>query len=135
MWTFVQRTGELFHDGEFVNRGWAGRLGGYKNPALQNVHDVGPLPCGLYTIGEAHHHPELGPVTMNLEPAPGNEMFGRSDFRIHGASVVAPLLSSKGCIVMMRTVREAIAASPDKELQVIAGDLPASSPASPPTAT
>lgn len=119
MWTYQQANGILSHDGIYEGMGWAGRGAGRNNPAMQNVPNVGPLPKGLYKIGPAYHHPKLGPVTMNLTPAPTNEMFGRADFRIHGASEDDPENSSEGCIIQIRMVRELIDASPDKDLEVV----------------
>lgn len=121
MWLYKQNTGELFHDGQFIARGWAGQKQGYNNPAMQDVADIGPLPCGYYEIGPAYDHPKLGEVTMDLKPSPNNAMFGRADFRIHGAAYVNPSLSSEGCIIQMRIIRERIDASPDRLLQVISG--------------
>lgn len=46
---------------------------------------------------------------MNLAPFPENEMFGRSEFRIHGYAKVNPELSSHGCIVQVHDVRKHIA--------------------------
>jgi hypothetical protein len=59
MWTYKQSNGELLgqHDlngsGHYVNFGWAGQREGKNNPAMQNVHNIGPLPVGTYTISEA----------------------------------------------------------------------------------
>jgi hypothetical protein len=121
MWVYFQLSGELHHNGNFITRGWAGKLNGYKNPLAQDQHNIGPLPCGFYTIGKGYEHRELGLVTMNLTPDPENEMFGRSDFRIHGSSEKEPLLSSEGCIILMRLIREAVDYDTDKQLQVISG--------------
>ncbi len=121
MWTFVQRTGQLFADGWIlVGTGYAGAVegDGKNNPAMQAVHDVGPLPCGDYTIGPAYTHPKLGPVTMNLTPDSTNEMFGRTVFRIHGDNPEHD--ASEGCIVQGRSVRERVNTSTDKRLRVVA---------------
>ena len=42
---------------------------GKNNPAAQEVHDVGPLPQGQYTISPVHTIPHLG-LSMALTPAP-----------------------------------------------------------------
>jgi hypothetical protein len=121
MWIFKQVDGQLIEDGALVATGWAGQLAGRNNPAMQNVPNIGPLPVGFYTIEPSYHHPHLGPVTMNLDPHPTNEMFGRADFRMHGASADHPELSSHGCIIMPRDVRVKIANSSDRMLQVLSG--------------
>lgn len=119
MWTYEQRTGRLFADGgTLVGTGYAGTGDGRNNPEMQHVIDVGPIPCGDYTIGPAYTHPKLGFVTMNLTPDPKNEMFGRADFRIHGDSVDHD--ASEGCIVQGRPVRERVNTSTDRRLRVVA---------------
>lgn len=82
---------------------------GYNNPDAQQVHNIGPLPRGFYTIGDPITHPHLGPLAFPLMPDASNEMFGRSDFWIHGASPKDPLNSSEGCIVMAHSIRLALA--------------------------
>ena len=121
MWHYLQDLGKLYHEDPDadVGFGWAGQGAGKNNPAMQDVKGKGPLPVGTYTIGNAYTHPHLGPVTMDLIPDPANEMFGRDDFRIHGMAFNNPELSSEGCIVQQRTIREMIDASPDRRLQVL----------------
>lgn len=119
MFTYHQRSGQMFQGGTYLSTGWAGQLQGQNNPAYQGVANTGPLPQGKYAIGEAYIHPRLGPIVMNLDPDPANEMFGRSLFRIHGSSHLHPELSSHGCIVLPRFAREHIAASDDCDLEVV----------------
>jgi hypothetical protein len=119
MITFHQRSGKTFRDTELIATGWAGQREGINNPDLQNVSNIGPLPRGFYDIGPAYTHPQLGPLVMNLAPDPSNEMFGRSAFRIHGASSEHPEVSSKGCIVLPRYARQHIIITGDRRLQVI----------------
>lgn len=121
MWTYHQSSGELFKpDGERAGVGYAGFGEGKNNPALQGVHDIGPLPRGKYWIGPAYEHPKLGRVTMDLRPEPGTNTLGRTDFRIHGDSVKTPGAASHGCIVQGHDVRVAVNASNDKMLEVVA---------------
>ncbi len=122
MYVYEQSTGWLRQGPMTVARGWAGRPPFKNNPDGWRAIGVGPLPCGRYTIGAPYTHPLLGPVTMNLTPAPENDMAGRSAFRIHGASAEDTEFSSKGCIVLSRADREAIATSGDTELHVVRGD-------------
>jgi len=119
MYTFQQSTGKLFHDGALTATGWAGQPPHKNDPNGQCEKNVGPLPRGKYAIGPAYHHPKLGPITMNLTPASSNEMCGRGDFRIHGASASDPEHSSEGCIIMPHDIRESIDAGLDRELEVI----------------
>lgn len=129
MWVYEQRTGRLFADsGVLVGVGYAGTSHGRNNPEMQNVIDVGPLPCGDYVIGPAYDHPRLGPVTMNLTPDPANAMFGRDDFRIHGNNPEND--ASLGCIVQDRLVRKRVNTSTDKWLRVVADRVPVAPPTS-----
>lgn len=119
-WKFEQSTGKLTGPKNQTVWGWAGQGEGRNNPTWQQVHGKGPLPVGKYTIGDPHDSPHTGPFTMNLTPSPSNTMFGRGDFRIHGAAKTNPELSSEGCVIMDRQVRESIWASGDRDLEVIA---------------
>jgi hypothetical protein len=120
MWTYQQSTGNLLDgEGRAVTTGYAGNGWGKNNPQAQDQHDVGPLPCGKYKIGEPYASPKTGAITMNLTPDPGNEMFGRAGFRIHGDSLEHPGNASDGCMCIERPYRMLVAASPDKDLEVI----------------
>lgn len=122
MWTYHQSTGLLEHSGTSVQIGYSGHNAGLNNPAMQNVQGVGPLPQGRYTIGHSYTHPVLGPVAMNLEPDPANEMFGRSLFRIHGDNAHMNHTASDGCMIFDHQTRcrvsDAVAAG-DNELTVV----------------
>jgi hypothetical protein len=120
MYSFSQSTGILRHNGILFGSGWAGQGVGRGNPDAQQLHNIGPLPRGRYRIGPAYTHPHLGPLVMNLTPDPQNNMFGRSDFRIHGASLEHPELSSEGCVILSREVRQGIYTGADKDLEVTA---------------
>ena len=94
---------------------------GKNNPAMQNVADAGPIPRGNYTIGvpiDLAGGPH-GPYVLPLTPNPANQMFGRFGFLIHGDSIAKPGAASLGCVILSRTIREAIAASGDRELTVV----------------
>ena len=116
MWTYAIGTGALARDGEVRGRGYAGRGQGRNNIAMIRVAMMGPIPPGRYRIGKAYDHPLLGPVTMNLAPLAGTQMFGRSLFRIHGDNRSGD--ASQGCIVLTRRLREAIVQSGDDLLDV-----------------
>lgn len=119
MWIFEQATGFVFHDGSKIGEGYSGHGPGIDNPTMENVSDVGPLPCGWYTIGPAYRDPEKGPLVMRLMPDGTNEMFGRGGFLIHGDSIAHPGCASEGCIIMNADLRGQIANSPDRRLQVV----------------
>lgn len=119
MWTFEISTGKIAHAGLNIGRGYSGHGEGRGNPKLCDVPNVGPIPPGKYSIGEAYQHPHLGPLVMNLDPLPGTETFGRSLFRIHGDSLTAPGNASHGCICAPPAVRRAINASDDKIMEVL----------------
>ena len=124
-WTFEQSSGALRDpNGVLVSVGYAGgecgaRPDAVNNPVLQDVVNVGPLPCGAYLIEAPIEHSRLGPFALPLLPEATNEMFGRSDFYMHG-DTPAPGQASDGCIIMPRAVREQVWASNDHALSVLA---------------
>jgi hypothetical protein len=121
MWVYVQIDGALWHgDPEPVATGYSGAEPNGKNkPNMEAVVGIGPIPCGYYTItGPPYNDPEHGPFVMKLIPDPTNQMFGRSDFLMHGDSIENPGCASKGCIIMPRNVRERVWNSGDRELLV-----------------
>lgn len=116
-WTYKQSTGEMFHNGELIEKGYAGRLTNKNNPDRQQVKNLGPLPRGTYRIGKPTK--SKGPLTIILEQISG-ESFGRSAFRIHGERVKGPAgWASEGCIILGFTTRLRIINSADKKLEVI----------------
>lgn len=116
---YVQSTGILYRpDGMAIGTGYSGHGQGFNAPEFQQVHDVGPIPCGLYAIGTARDHPMLGPVAIPLTPDPSNIMFGRSHFYCHGDNAARDGSASLGCIIMPRQTRQALALG--KTLKVIA---------------
>lgn len=117
MWTYQQSTGHLSHNGSLIGTGYSGHGADKNNPAEQAIHQTGPLPRGTYTIGAAATHPRLGPIAMRLAPDPSNEMFGRSDFYMHGDNLSHE--ASLGCIIQDRATRETVASSSDRRLEVI----------------
>ena len=121
MWTYAQRTGDLRQDGTLVGTGYSGFDNGKNNPAMQAIHDVGPIPQGEWSItGPPFNTPEHGPFVLRLEPASRTNTFGRSGFLMHGDSIHAPGTASRGCIIMQRTLREQVWSSGDTDLEVVA---------------
>lgn len=129
MWLYKQTTGELLKpDGTRFAFGFAGQGFGLNNPAHQDAHNIGPLPQGDYSMTKwLESDPHLGLCVIVLEPMPGNSMFGRSAFRIHGARSVDRsglqgfLTSSEGCVCIGDCgSRSAIWNSNDRLLRVVA---------------
>ena len=129
MWTYNQRTGEMSGKPTPASMlsalGYSGHAEGKNNPDLQSIHNVGPIPEGRWTIlDDPPPSTDLGPhgpYVLHLAPKPGTETFGRGGFLIHGDSIHAPGTASLGCIILPRTVREAIWQSGDRDLLVVAG--------------
>lgn len=122
MWVYEQITGNLFEDGiELLSTGYSGSGEGKNNPEMQHVADVGPIPCGDYTIEQPIDTAEHGPFVLPLRAATANEMFGRSGFLIHGDSIASPGNASKGCIILSREIRETIWSSRVIALRVVSG--------------
>jgi hypothetical protein len=118
-WTYDSGTGALARNGGLVGTGYSGNGPGLNNPRAQSVPDTGPIPQGYYTIGPFADRPVVGSFAAPLTPAPANEMFGRSDFYIHGDNPALNYTASEGCIILARPIREQIAASGDNDLQVV----------------
>jgi hypothetical protein len=123
MWIFEQHSGRLYQDTDLETfyQGYSGHADGKNNPAMQGVKNFGPIPVGLYDIGEPHDTETHGPYVLRLTPAPENEMHGRDNFLIHGDSRTLPGTASHGCIVISRPARMAVWLSEDRPLKVIAG--------------
>jgi hypothetical protein len=122
MWTYQQTNGWLLRpDGTLLGRGYSGRGNGKNNPDWQKIEDAGPIPAGVYRIGDPVNHPLLGEYVLPLTPDAANQMFDRSDFFIHGDSIVEPGNASKGCIVTALQYRQKIVESGDHGLEVVPG--------------
>ena len=120
MWVYQQRTGDLTDpQGNHAGQGYSGHGEGVNNPALQAVHDVGPIPVGVWRIGAPMSHPVMGPIVMPLNPAAGTDALGRTGFYIHGDTPDMNQTASHGCVVLSRNLRLAIAASGDSQFKVI----------------
>ncbi len=118
--TYSQTTGVLsIADGKPLCTAYAGRGGGKNSHVWQAVKDIGPLPCGWYTLQALVHVDRLG-WAIFLQPDDTNAMMGRDGFFFHLPNPKWPHDSSDGCIVVpLLEILQAIAASPDKRLQVI----------------
>ena len=124
-WVYRQHSGELFHNGKRVARGYsgAGRTAGEgrNNHSLEWASHRGPIPSGKWKIGKAFHHPYKGPVTLPLRPADNNVAYYRDNFLIHGDSrnPTHAGLASEGCIILEPHVRHIIDQSSDRDLEVV----------------
>jgi hypothetical protein len=102
-WLYKQTSGELDHSGTVVGTGYSGHGPGLNNPAMQQAHDVGPIPQGGYTIGPPRTPIDhLGPLALPLTHVSGN-VFGRSEFFIHGDNTAHDHSASDGCIISLTT--------------------------------
>lgn len=116
---YFQKSGTLIaNSGEVICVGYSGHGEGKNNPDMQHIKSIGPIPRGSYIIGRAYNSANTGPLTIMLSPHPDNEMFGRSNFRIHGDSIKEPGNASRGCIIVPRDIRKKIIAGTDKKLIV-----------------
>ena len=124
MTTFEISTGDIGIDDECVGSGYSGAPGHVNCAADCNLKGLGPIPPGLYTIGDPYTDPEKGPLCMALTPDTSNEMFGRGSLLIHADNhSKPPQTSSEGCIVAPPNVRIKIAAhlAISRQLQVTTG--------------
>jgi hypothetical protein len=137
MWQYEQSTGRLTKDGVYIDTGYSGHGVGLNNPEDEALRNIGPIPCGKYTIGAPrvpvdHLGPFAMPLTgmsqMQVDPGEAGkavfaslamQMFGRSGFLIHGDSPLMNHTASDGCLIFQRSTRVMIAASDDKELMVV----------------
>lgn len=118
MWKYSQTTGKLFdNNAKLRGTGYSGTGHGRNNHLMQEVRGIGPIPIGVYQIGEAHTHGHLGPKVMALTPLLGTETFDRSEFFMHGNNPIND--ASHGCIILDRPIRELIDASNDRMIEVV----------------
>jgi len=117
---YYQSTGELHLDDGTMLKGHSGTYTYSNNPDAQHIEDKGPIPRGFYTMTvQLTKRDTLWPPIIVLTPCPGNKMFGRGGFLIHGGGEHA----STGCIIIDgKARREKIVAAikaGDSRLQVV----------------
>jgi hypothetical protein len=101
MWHYNQKTGILNNSTETKHfQCYSGHGEGLNNPDMEYMHDVGPIPTGLYDMSAFVNSPHTGPGTIVLNPHPENTMYGRNGFRIHGDNDKEDHSASNGCIVV-----------------------------------
>ncbi|MBL8309473.1 MAG: DUF2778 domain-containing protein [Burkholderiales bacterium] len=117
MWRYVQSTGDLFLNDQYMETGYSGAVpNGKNNPDMECVKNVGPIPRGMYTIGPVIDKPT--PVTLRLAAdKPDYCNPPRSGFLIHGDNTTHT--ASQGCIILSRGMRQTIADSGDSRLMVV----------------
>lgn len=118
---YEQGTGRLLGDGIKVATGYSGAPAGLNDPSRQDEPDVGPIPCGTWTIGAPYFSQSHGPYVLPLTPQPGTQTFGRGGFLIHGDSLEHPGEASKGCIILPLAVRQQIWREGDHQIEVVEG--------------
>lgn len=147
MLDYIIETGRMYLDGVLIGLCYAGNSTGLDNPDMVNMHNVGPLPPGIYSLVDIIPflqaelektadslvaqqiqqrliaEKRMGPIVFVLNPDPANEMFDRSGFRLHWDTPAATFTASDGCIVAVMSilftrVRNALTAQPDLKLRV-----------------
>jgi len=111
-WKYHSDTGLIESPiGFALGEGYSGNGAGLNNPAMESVHNHGPIPRGAWTIGPFHDDPGgKGPVVAHLMPIAITETFGRAGFMVHGDNQALNHSASEGCIVAPRFIRDQIAA-------------------------
>ena len=120
MWTY-DRKNHVFSKGPTrFTECYSGHGEGLNNPDMEDVHDIGPLPAGLYHMSGFLDLQGTGKGTIILTPDKNNNMFGRSRFRIHGDNISNNFSASHGCIVLPGMInRVHVWESEDHDLQVV----------------
>lgn len=128
---YEQQTGKLWDSSDAViGIGYSGAPEGKNNPAMEGVENVGPIPCGKYTIkGPPWNSDKHGPYCLRL--APDDETRARilslgrdpNSFLMHGDKIGALGTASEGCIILDKGTREAVwaANATDPYLTVVSG--------------
>lgn len=100
-WTYEVATGDVFHwdTGAFVFRGYSGKNNSLNKPQDEHLKGLGPIPRGLYTIGQPRTSERTGRFVLDLLPL-GHKAQGRSGFQIHGDNKNGDFSASQGCIVL-----------------------------------
>lgn len=121
MWIFDVRKGEFWRDTAPDHKftAYSGHGDGLNNPDMEQVHGVGALPRGDYTIGPWHDDPHLGPMVARLIPKEWTQMFGRGGMYLHGDNRKRNHTASDGCVVEDYWPRKAIKDSGDKDFRVV----------------
>lgn len=105
--------------GRIMGRGYSGFPPHTNDVDSESLHNLGPLPRGLYKMTELIPKSSHGPDAIRLEPLPETEMFSRDGMLIHGERALPPPgEASNGCIILPHEVRLEIWNSGDHLLEV-----------------
>ena len=100
---------------------YSGHGPGLNNPLRESMHDIGPIPAGLWHIVRwDDHHGDKGPVVAVLEPI-GHDAYGRTGFLVHGDNSKGDFSASHGCIVASHAIRQAMRESGATHILVVSG--------------
>lgn len=122
-WVYSQSSGILTDNAGITGHTfqcYAGFGAGKNNPAMQNIPNIGPLPCGIYDQVELLLESDHGPYAIRLAPRPENVMFSRAGFMLHGDSIERPGCASHGCICRSPKPDRQIVWESQQPIQVIA---------------
>lgn len=124
MWVYRQSTGMLVRVNgtvtAFIGVGHSGCGAGLNNPAMQAVHGIGPIPCGVYTIGSPRvPSARPGAPVLPLDPDPSGPMFGRTALFARDDIAATNPKASGDCVVFKHLILFQIAASADRQLEVL----------------
>jgi hypothetical protein len=120
MWIYNNSNGNLSFNGELVGTGYSGNTEGLNNPVLSSLHNVGPIPSGMWIIGDFFDDfGGKGAIVTRLTPEPETVTFGRSGFMIHGDNSHLNHSASDGCIILAHPIRQQIKDSGDTSLMVV----------------
>lgn len=117
MWKYSQSTG-IISDAEPLGRGYSGHGQGLNNPKLEMVHNLGPIPKGVWELGHWFDDKHLGLCVVPLRPT-SQDVFGRGGFFIHGDNKWMNYSASDGCIILSRQLREILKNSQEKYIEVV----------------
>jgi hypothetical protein len=116
-WSYHVASGRLFNGGFEVEKGYSGHHDAANRPELEHVRAYGPIPRGLWRLGQMIDHPRLGPVSIPLMPV-DHQAHGRSGFYIHGDNRHRNRTASSGCIILGRSTRLRLARSEQRLIVV-----------------
>ena len=106
-WTFLQAGKLITPMGHPSAHTWySGFSSGRNNPAAEGLVDIGPIPCGTWTLATLIDTPTaMGPIAIHLIPdqATRDRVFGLGrhpdSFYIHDGRIDGQLTASRGCLV------------------------------------
>jgi hypothetical protein len=117
-------SGEISQNAETIDMGYSGAPGHVNNPADCGLVGEGPIPPGVWQMGDPVNDPETGvfsiPLWMIQGDPLGRDVYTPGNFRWHGDNASKPpQSSSKGCLVSGHASRVIGASDPDRLLTVI----------------